>query len=584
MGTDTATLEIPGLVDLVEIGSSHTLYRACDEIGNRTVAVRLLDCDADDRFECAMMALSALACHPYAVDLHGSGATADGRGYALLELLEEGSLSEWVASDGRLSCAEVLDVTLKIAGVLMTAHRAGLVHGALSPEHILVSQSGEPQLAGLELAVVRHLRAMIEGSEQPSVGDDVQALGATMFALLTAASLTDGTPEVKLERCAVPSALQALIHRCLSGNLAARPPSIEALAIALQQIQIDLGSTLTEPIIDETAADEALEILHEATAPLPPEFGLVKMLDESRSAVEWEPAVAIEPELEPEPVVHEVPVPEPASEPEPQPEAEIVAVPFVKHVEAGELDEADEAGDRCGDRPPSFLHRRSVWRVLAAGVAALTAAAVMLTLRLHDTRPAAPPAPSAAPVASAAPALPLREQQAKSTFAVYTGFRTVTDETKQLSMVVPEQWSVLKSSVWTLDGEKVGRQLEATLPADDGQPASPSTARRDAAHAGVVLAMSETLGRSRTVEQVLDKLRADHRACTYVGRKPFDDNIYAGAIDSYTGCGAARTDIDLLVASPADRSRMVMVQITRQAPRDVTAGTRVLETFDVRPA
>ena len=162
---ETCAPAIPGLSDLVPIQGRDGWFRARQIDEGRAVAVRLLDCDPGDRLEYVVLGLEALSQHPHVVTVHGYGTTADAQPYLLLELLEEGSLAEWVAADGRLPCAEVLDVAVKIAGALETAHRAGVVHGALSPEHILVAPNGEPHLSGLDQAVLQ----LVHDPEAPPV-------------------------------------------------------------------------------------------------------------------------------------------------------------------------------------------------------------------------------------------------------------------------------------------------------------------------------------------------------------------------------------------------------------------------------
>lgn len=149
----------------------------------------------------------------------------------------------------------------------------------------------------------------------------------------------------------------------------------------------------------------------------------------------------------------------------------------------------------------------------------------------------------------------------------YSAFRTVFDETGGLSMTVPTQWSAVRSSPWTLSGEEVGIQLEAAAEGEGWSASRPSA----------LLAVSQQL-RGRSAAELLDELRRAAPDCTYGPRQPFDDNLYAGALDSYSGCGGSGV-VEVLVAAPRDGSRAVLLKITRIAPRDLTARNRVLETF-----
>jgi serine/threonine-protein kinase PknK len=547
---DLRTLGIPGLLHIVPIGSSTTLYRARQLSKDRMVALRLLDwyskAEGRQRSHLVLRALQILSQHPHTVTVYGSGEIANGPTYLLLELLEEGSLGEWVAADGRLPCAEVLEVAVKVGGALETAHRAGVVHGCLGPESILVSPSGEPQLAGLERAVLRHVHARMDTTALPSIDDDLTALAVTMFTLLTATEPAEGRVKNALERCAVPAPVRGLIERCLASDHAFRPASIQDLTTAIQQVQQVLGLAMTAAIVDEHAAEEVAQALHKATALAPaklePASSGPKSEPEGTELESGPELEAAEPELELEAVS-----PEPESEltrfePEPEPKSWPALV------------------------MPARAARRH-WRriVTVAALMFLTAVGTLAGVQLLRSQRAPQSAVDQPPAV-------VVEQPASNRDAVYTGFRTVADKSEQLSMIVPEEWSAIQSSPWTVNGKDVGSRLEASLAGSAGEPWS---------RPGAVLAVSKTLGTARTVDQVLDQLRIEPRACTYVGRKPFNDNLYAGAIDAYTGCGQADARVEILIATSQQPPHLVMVQVTSLGPRDERARDRVMETFQV---
>ncbi|MGH8901016.1 MAG: protein kinase domain-containing protein [Egibacteraceae bacterium] len=568
---DMRTLGIPGLLHIVPIGGSGTLYRARQLSKDRPVALRFLDwgSDADGpmRSDSVVRALQALSQHPHIVTVYGSGQVADGPTYLLLELVEEGSLGEWVAAYGRLPYAEVLDVAVKACGALETIHCAGIAHGRVRAENILVSRSGEPQLAGLDRAVIRHVQALHGGTAPALVDDDLTALASTMFKLLTAAEPVDGQVKDALERCAVPAPMRDLIERCITRDHTFRPTSSRDLTAAIQQVQQVLGLSITDAVVDEHAAQKARQVLDEATAPphsappaqLEPEpeepEPKAELGDEEKEpapepeAAESEtnpPPTPPEPEPEPEPwLMLTPPEPWPAVEPKPEPETEPELEPWPALVAL--------------TRPPRQRRRRiAVVTVLAL----LTAAAAPVTIQLLRRERTLQRAPAV-----------VMERPASSRDAVYTGFRTITNDTAQLSMIVPEEWSAIRSSPWIIDGENAGSRLEAAL---DG-PASEPWSRPFA-----VLAASQTLGTTHTVDQVLDQLRILPGECTYEGRRPFNDNLYAGAIDAYTGCGLRSAKIEILVATSKKPSHLVMVQVARVSPRDENARDRIMETFQVQ--
>jgi eukaryotic-like serine/threonine-protein kinase len=78
--------------------------------------------------------------------------------WLVLEAVEGWSLAEVLASLHRVSPTATFDppaavaLTLAVARGLAHAHQAGVVHGTVQPEHILLSRQGSAKLAGFSLA------------------------------------------------------------------------------------------------------------------------------------------------------------------------------------------------------------------------------------------------------------------------------------------------------------------------------------------------------------------------------------------------------------------------------------------------
>lgn len=620
---DARAHAIPGLFDIVAIGGSTSLYRARQAAEEGAVAVRVLDCEPDTetrlRFERLTRVLRALSRHPHVITMYGFGHTLGGSPYVLLELMEEGSLGEWVAMDGRLPCSEVLQVACKIAGALETAHRAGIVHGRVRPQSILVSPSGEPQLAGLDWAVLRHLHPSGAGTE-PLVDDDVRALGAAMFTLLTASQPGELPLDAALERGEVPAPVCGLIERCLTDDPAARTTSAEEFAQAIQHVQQSLGLAATDLVIDDTLAHEARRALHEVMEPddaetaesKPDPSPVLRQIDTAE-----EPAVEIE-RVPPEPArmieqpqasrsasaAAQLEAPEPQAveaqalvpaaaqleAPEPQavePEREAAeALTVESELARTKVAEVVEPPLEASEPPiqsdpasapalvrtrPSRLDGRRRRRAKVTMATVLAAMAGMLGVPLLDRQaPAEPPSLEGRSV--------VLERPVRSENVAYTGFRKVTDDTGRLSVIVPEQWTAVRSGPWRVDGKDVGVQLAVTVGQRSGE--DPWT-QNPWTQPGALFAASETLGADRSAQQLLDKLRIDEGQCTYTGRQLFDDNLYKGEIDSYIDCGETDARHEILAAASVDQSRMVVIRITRLDPRDERARDRIIETFEV---
>jgi serine/threonine protein kinase len=149
--------------------------------------------------------LGTLVGHPDAVRLLEDGETKQGLVFFTTEPVEGELVSELIARrPGRVPPAEALRIVHDTLGVLIAAHERGIIHGALRPEHLLLTENGTVRVAGfgtaaLEAAAARELGSPLPLSlaafvspEQARQGwlsaderSDCWATGAVLFSLLT---------------------------------------------------------------------------------------------------------------------------------------------------------------------------------------------------------------------------------------------------------------------------------------------------------------------------------------------------------------------------------------------------------------
>ena len=101
-----------------------TVYRATDTRLNRFVAIKFVSTDLADasarrRFQREAQLASSLN-HPHILTVYDAG-EQDGRQYLVTELVDGGTLRDWITASPR-SWQDVLDLVIGLADGLATAH------------------------------------------------------------------------------------------------------------------------------------------------------------------------------------------------------------------------------------------------------------------------------------------------------------------------------------------------------------------------------------------------------------------------------------------------------------------------------
>jgi len=185
--------------------------------------------------------------HPNVAGLLELGKTADGRVYAVSELLTGLLLSEVLATRGKLPLAEAVEICLQAAAGLQAAHQDGVAHGRVSPRTILITTGEDDRLLvklvgfdfswyqadsgqGLDQAADKPYSSpeRLAGSA-PDAVSDVFSLGAVLHLLLTGRPPSGGP---------APGSIPRVVRRVLDRALASpeqRYPTVAAFAEALRQ-------------------------------------------------------------------------------------------------------------------------------------------------------------------------------------------------------------------------------------------------------------------------------------------------------------------------------------------------------------
>lgn len=254
----------------------------------RSVAVKVLPSDVADpelrrMFNYEADVLAHLSSHPSIVTVYQAGISADGRPYIVMEYCP-GSLAQRFRVE-RMPVAEVLEIGVKMASALESAHRAGLVHRDVKPSNILTTSFGVPVLADfgisaslaprpgdqvLAMSVPWSAPEVLAEETTGTVASEIWGLGATVYSLLAGRSpFEEADPDRNsrdllrrrilrarfppLHRDDVPDGVQVILRRAMAPAPAERYPSALAMAEALRGAQLGLGLA---PTTLDVARDE----------------------------------------------------------------------------------------------------------------------------------------------------------------------------------------------------------------------------------------------------------------------------------------------------------------------------------------
>jgi len=257
----------------------------------RPVAVKVLLKDIVDEgllrmFNAEADVMARLSSHPSILTVYEASISADGRPYLVMEYCPTSLTNRYRREV--IPVAEVLQLGIKIASALETAHRSGLLHRDIKPSNILVTTFGAPVLSDFGIAAAvsgrtgaNEVFAMSVPWSAPEIVDEripasltaeVWSLGATVYSLLAGRSPFEkpGSGQNSREqlkgrirralyspigRTDVPPRLESALARAMSKDPAARHASAAEFAYDLQLVQHELGlpHTPLDVAVDEWA-------------------------------------------------------------------------------------------------------------------------------------------------------------------------------------------------------------------------------------------------------------------------------------------------------------------------------------------
>jgi hypothetical protein len=264
------------LLETLGVGGMGTVYKARDTLLDRLVALKLLrkdlggggiDQTAQLRQEARM---AASVNHPNVIQVFSSGIDHD-QFYLVMELVDHGSLDDFIEQRKRLPEEQVIEAGIQVAKGLRAAQAKGLIHRDVKPANILFADEHTAKIGDFGLAGVAAEKAETRGeiwgtpyyvaperlnNEPEDFHSDIYSLGATLFHAVAGKAPIHGDTnsavalrELKkkpldLRRLApdVSAVTARVFHRMIAPNPAHRFSSYDQLVAELERAQRGLAS------------------------------------------------------------------------------------------------------------------------------------------------------------------------------------------------------------------------------------------------------------------------------------------------------------------------------------------------------
>ncbi len=361
MPDEKVDLKIPGIVDerLIRRGDHTELYQGVQEQFRRRVAIKIHTADgvkdeALEQFERECAVMGDLSNHPYIVTYFKSGIRKR-RPYVVSEWLDDGTLFDRLAGGDSIDWRTAVDIGVKLAGALETAHRAGILHRKIKPQDVFQSPFGEPLIGDFRLDPADESRSgdpydallhaapelSTDGARDDDARSDVYALASVIFTLVRGRAPfleADDEPLVRVKGRAltgsppplddVPEVVQTVLKWALRPDPDHRPQTAQEFGRALQAAQTATGEPQSRlQIRPRTVEDRSLPepsipaaaFMAGAPAAAPAPTAPAPAAPEAPAPAA--PAATPPPAAAPEPAAPPAPPPPPAAAPPPPPAA-----------------------------------------------------------------------------------------------------------------------------------------------------------------------------------------------------------------------------------------------------------------------
>ena len=192
------------IIEQVGQGGMGVVYKAKDTKLNRNVAIKFLPhhiaANADDRERFKVEARAAAALnHPNISTIHAIE-ESDKDVFIVMEFIDGMELKQKI-EDGNLKLTDAIDITIKIAEGLKTAHIKGIIHRDIKSSNIMVANDGAVKImdfglakvtgsnmltkAGATLGTAAYMSPEQASGQNVDHRSDIWSLGILFYELLT---------------------------------------------------------------------------------------------------------------------------------------------------------------------------------------------------------------------------------------------------------------------------------------------------------------------------------------------------------------------------------------------------------------
>lgn len=255
---------------LIGQGGMSAVYLGYDPRSQREVAIKILPpyfLHAEkfrERFDREALTIALLE-HPAIVPVYDMG-EEDGQPYIVMRYMSGGSLAEKL-KNGPIMLRESMEMYLRLAPALDTAHARGIIHRDLKPDNLLFDKYNNVFLSDFGLARLRETIGFanisdgsilgtpaymspeqIQGDREIDGRSDIYSMGVMLYHMLcgsvpfsgpTAASvmmmhLINPVPQIHDQNNTLPIAIQAVLETAMAKNPKDRYQSVGEFAKAIQ--------------------------------------------------------------------------------------------------------------------------------------------------------------------------------------------------------------------------------------------------------------------------------------------------------------------------------------------------------------